>query len=53
MSLPDEIHDLYTTMEDYYRDLTFYFVHDRGMRMTCSTFLLPKKSKQISPARNP
>ena len=30
MSLPDEIHDLYTTMEDYYRDLTFYFVHDRG-----------------------
>ena len=30
MSLPDEIHDLYTTMEDYYRALTFYFVHDRG-----------------------
>ena len=49
MSLPDEIHDLYTTMEDYYRDLTFYFVHDRGDENDMFDLFVSKEIKANQP----
>ena len=49
MSLPSELNILYGTMEEYYRDFTFYFMHDMGSEDDMFDLFISKEIKTNQP----